>query len=74
MIKLGSQIEETGLLLREGDMYLLRRDLGGRFRLATHRVEMPVGDQRVQVTGVLVGADLVDVSTVTPEKDRREHG
>lgn len=67
-MKLGSRIEEAGSLLREGDTYFLRRDRGGRFRLDLHRVTAPTSEQRVQITGVLVGADHVDVSVITPEQ------
>jgi len=69
MMKLGSRIEEAGLLFRDGDTYFLRRDLGGRFRLDLHRVTAPSLEQRVQITGVLVGADHLDVSVITPEWD-----
>lgn len=69
MARLGSRIEETGLLLREGDTYLLRRDLGGRFRLDMRRVGPPAAGRRMQVTGVLVEDDLIDVSAIAPEQD-----
>jgi hypothetical protein len=67
MMKLGSRIEEAGLLLLEGETYFLRRDLGGRFRLDLRRVTALTSEQRVQITGVLVGAGFVDVSAIIPK-------
>lgn len=37
MAAIGTRIDETGTLLREGGAFYLRRDLGGRYELELHR-------------------------------------
>jgi hypothetical protein len=65
MQAIGSRIDETGTLIRKGENFALRRDVGGRYRLDLHRV--PVGnlEKRVRVTGVLVADGLIDVESLT---------
>jgi len=58
---IGSRVDETGTLIREGDHFALRRDVGGRYRLDLHRVPVNSIEKRVRVTGVLVADGLVDV-------------
>jgi len=67
MTGIGTRIDETGTLLREGSAFVLRRDLGGRWMLDLHRVPVDHVEKRVRVTGVLVGEGLIDVDGVAPE-------
>lgn len=67
MIAIGTRIDETGMLLREGSNFVLRRDLGGRWKLDLHRVPVDHVEKRVRVIGVLVADDLVDVDGVSAE-------
>lgn len=67
MNKIGSKIDETGTLIREGAGFALRRDVGGRFRLDLHRVPVDEVEKRVRIRGVLVADDLVDVDGVALE-------
>jgi hypothetical protein len=67
MIAIGTRIEETGTLLREAGGFVLRRDLGGRWKLDLHRVPIDNIEKRVRITGIVVGDDLVDVVGVSPE-------
>jgi hypothetical protein len=62
----GTRIDETGMLVREGGGFMLRRDEGGRYRLDLHRVPVDHVEKRVRVTGVMVEDDLVDVDGVSP--------
>jgi len=64
MATVGSCIDETGTLIRDGGGFALRRDAGGRFRLDLHRTPVDEVEKRVRVTGVLVAPDLVDVDGV----------
>ena len=61
MKTIGSRIEETGTLIRDGAGFALRRDVGGRYRLDLHRVPVDEVEKRVRISGILVGEDLVDV-------------
>lgn len=61
MLSVGTRIDETGTLLREGAAFVLRRDLGGRWMLDLHRVPVDHVEKRVRITGVIVGDGLVDV-------------
>jgi hypothetical protein len=68
MDAIGSRISETGMLLRDGGGFALRRDLGGRWRLDLYRVPIDHIEKRVRVTGVVVGEDLVDVDGIAPDQ------
>lgn len=61
---LGSRHDETGLLLREGDALILRRDDGGRWRLDADRCSEALLGTRVRVTGTRSGFDLLDVALI----------
>lgn len=64
---IGTHIEETGIIIRDGSGYALRRDLGGRYRLDLHRVAGEHVDERVRITGTIVEDGLVDVDTIKPD-------
>ena len=64
MIAIGTRIDETGTLLREGAAFVLRRDIGGRWVLDLHRVPVDHVEQRVRVTGTVVGDGLIDVDSL----------
>lgn len=61
MTVIGTRIDETGTLLREGAAFVLRRDLGGRWMLDLHHVPVDHVEKRVRITGAIVGDGLVDV-------------
>jgi hypothetical protein len=64
MAVVGSRIEETGTLIRDGGAFCLRRDLGGAYQLELHRTPTDFVEKRVRLTGMLIGADLVQVEGV----------
>jgi hypothetical protein len=64
MGRIGSRIEETGTLIRDGGGFALRRDSGGRYRLDLHRVPVDEVEKRVRIAGVLVSDGLVDVDAL----------
>jgi hypothetical protein len=66
MSEIGVRVEETGMLLREHDSYVLRRDLGGRWKLDLHRVSISGNETRVTISGVVVAQDLIDVIALRP--------
>jgi hypothetical protein len=66
MSEIGTRIDESGTLIRDGGGFALRRDLGGRYRLDLHRVPVDQVEKRVRLTGVLVAPGLVDVEGVSP--------
>ena len=61
MTAIGTKIDETGTLLREGAAFVMRRDLGGRWLLDLHRVPVDHVEKRVRITGIVVGDGLIDV-------------
>jgi hypothetical protein len=63
---IGTQIVETGTLVREGAAFVLRRDGGGYYRLELSRVPVNTVEKRVRVTGTIVAEDLVIVDGVAP--------
>ena len=65
MTAIGTNIDETGTLLREGAAFVLRRDAGGRWILDMHRVPVDHVEKRVRITGTVVGDGLVDVNSLT---------
>jgi len=64
-MQIGQKIEETGLLLREGGSFYLRRDVGGRFTLDLRRTPIDEVEKRVKLVGTYVGSDLIDVDGVS---------
>jgi hypothetical protein len=64
-MQVGQKIEETGLLLRDGGSFYLRRDVGGRFALDLRRTPIDEVEKRVKLVGTYVGADLIDVDGVS---------
>lgn len=64
-MQVGQKIEETGLLLRDGGGFYLRRDAGGRFALDLRRTPIDQVEKRVKLVGTYVGADLIDVDGVS---------
>jgi len=63
---IGSRIDETGTLLRDGGAFYLRRDAGGRYELELQRTPVDLVEKRVRLIGTLVGADLVNADGVAP--------
>lgn len=63
---IGTKIDETGTLIRDGGAFYLRRDLGGRYQLELHRTPVDLVEKRVRLTGTLIGQDLVSADGVAP--------
>jgi hypothetical protein len=61
---LGTRHTETGVLLIEGPDIVLDRDGGGRWRLDAPRSAMKLVGQRVRITGIRDGFDLLAVETI----------
>jgi hypothetical protein len=61
-----TSVTATGLLVRDGGGFALRRDGGGQWRLDLLRTPVDHVEKRVQVTGVLVAGDLVEVESLIP--------
>ena len=57
-------VDETGMLVRDGGGFALTRDAGGRYRLDLHRMPVDEVEKRVRVVGTLVGDGLVEVAGV----------
>jgi len=64
-MQIGHRVDETGLLLRDGGSFYLRRDAGGRFALDLRRTPVDEVEKRVRLVGTYVGSDLVDVDGVS---------
>lgn len=69
MGQIGARIDETGMLLQEPEGFVLRRDLGGRWRLELHRAGSDLYEGRVRVTGTIVDKDLIDVDGIAREDE-----
>ena len=61
---IGSKIDETGTLIRDGGAFYLRRDLGGRYQLELQRTPVDLVEKRVRLVGTLVGENLVNADGV----------
>ncbi len=66
MTEPGQAVDETGMLLRVGGGFALKRDGGGLWRLDLHRTPVDLVGKRVRVIGVRTDADGVDVEGVQP--------
>lgn len=67
MTAIGTRIEESGTLIRQKGGFVLRRDLGDRWRLDLHRVDNDLAEQRVTIIGTVVAKGLIDVDTIVAE-------
>jgi hypothetical protein len=63
---IGTPIDETGTLVRDGGAFYLRRDAGGRYQLELPRTPVDLVEKRVRLIGTLVGDDLVTADGVAP--------
>jgi hypothetical protein len=63
---IGTRIDETGTLVRDGGAFYLRRDAGGRYQLELQRTPVDLVEKRVRLIGTLVGDDLVNADGVAP--------
>ncbi|MES3152024.1 DUF5818 domain-containing protein [Sphingomonas faeni] len=66
MTKIGARIDETGILVRDGGAFYLRRDAGGRYQLELQRTPVDLVEKRVRIAGTLVGTELVSADGVAP--------
>lgn len=62
----GEQVDETGMLLREGAGFELQRDAGGRYRLELARMPVDLVEKRVRVVGVRLAEGVVQADGVAP--------
>ena len=65
MTLIGSPIDETGTLVRDGGAFVLHRDLGGGYVLELQRVPVDQVHKRVRVRGVLSAEAHVVVEGVS---------
>ncbi|KTT76755.1 DUF5818 domain-containing protein [Sphingomonas endophytica] len=65
MTDIGSAIDETGMLVRDGGAFVLHRDAGGRYLLELQRVPVDHVQKRVRIQGVLNGEARVSVDGVS---------
>ncbi len=63
---IGTRVDETGILLRDGGAFYLRRDAGGRYQLELQRTPVDLVEKRVRLVGTIVRADLVSADGVAP--------
>jgi hypothetical protein len=66
MTTIGTRIDETGTLIRDGGAFYLRRDLGGRYELELQRTPVNLVEKRVRLVGTLVAAGIVAADGVAP--------
>ena len=66
MVAIGTRVDETGTLIRDGGAFYLRRDVGGRYELELHRTPVDLVEKRVRLIGTLVGPDRVNANGVAP--------
>ena len=64
MSRIGSRVDERGIIVREGDQLIFRRESGGRWNLEPDRVGEAHAGEIVTVRGVIVGEGLVAVEVI----------
>jgi len=65
MTVIGTRVDETGTLIRDGGAFFLRRDAGGRYQLELQRTPVDLVEKRVRLIGVLVAPDLVSADGIS---------
>jgi hypothetical protein len=66
MTTIGTRIDETGTLIRDGWAFYLRRGLGGRYELELQRTPIDLVEKRVRLVGTLVTSAIVAADGVAP--------
>ena len=66
MVAIGTRVDETGTLIRDGGAFYLRRDVGGRYELELNRTPVDLVEKRVRLIGTLVGPYLLNADGVAP--------
>lgn len=62
---IGSHHDETGILVRDGDLLYLQRDAGGHWEIdASDKIATMLG-RRVRVVGMRTGFDRLSAKQVT---------
>jgi hypothetical protein len=59
-------IDETGMLLRDGGGFVLKRDMGGLYSLELHRMPVDLVEKRVRLVGVETAPGHVEADGVQP--------
>ena len=65
-MRIGSRIDKTGTLFRDGGAFYLRRDAGGRYELKLQRTPVDLVEKRVRLVRTLVGTELVSADGIAP--------
>ena len=66
MAPIGSLIDETGTLVRDGGFFVLQRDAGGSYDLQLPRVPIDHVGKRVRLIGTLIAEGMVSADGVGP--------
>ncbi len=66
MTAIGSRVDETSTLIRDGGAFYLRRDAGGRYQLELQRTPVDLVEKQLRPRGTLVARDLVVAEGVAP--------
>ncbi len=64
MSRIGSKIDERGIIFREGERFIFRRECGGRGLLEPDRVDEAHAGRMITMRGVIVGEGLVCVEAI----------
>lgn len=59
MRQIGSVIQECGVIVRDGEQVLFRREQGGRFMLEAKELRSDLFGRRVAILGTVVGEETV---------------
>jgi hypothetical protein len=62
----GTSVDETGTLIRDGGAFYLQRDSGGRFELELQRTPVDLVEKRVRLRGTIVAPERVSADGVAP--------
>ena len=59
-------VDETGMLLRDGGGFVLKRDNGGRYSLELQRTPVDLVEKRVRLMGIETAPGHVEAEGVQP--------
>ncbi|MGE0775355.1 MAG: DUF5818 domain-containing protein [Beijerinckiaceae bacterium] len=62
----GDRVDETGVLVRDGGGFWLRRDAGGLYRLELSRTPVDHVEKHVRLTGRFIADDVVEADGLAP--------
>lgn len=66
MARIGSKIDERGIIVRDGERIIFRRESGGRWALEAVGIDLAQLSRVIKLRGVVVDEGLIAIEAIAP--------